>query len=637
MLKKEMLYYMTAKFYEEGGNFLDALLPFMEYCLSKSLPDKITAYVLKNVVEKEMQFNFPIATYEAILHKMLERDILTRVENRDTKELVYYEPKKGFKQHNFETKQNEFRICVNAIAEAFSSYCTVAFNNTKLLSSAKNNVLEFVLKFIDDLLRPFSPSIFKEHDLTEDELAFALFLLHEYEKNTDTINYLNTIIKGAMCHQLIFYNEATPKTDLSNLIVFFDTTLIMYAMGYSGEIRKNLASELIHKLKSLNAKLYCFEHTVAEILRNLSVCENIILNRKSGYGQAKHTVEYFYSLGNSISAINIACTNLRENITAETGIEIFEETIYESDDKTRFIDEKSLAKRIIDDMRYTEDEEERAYTDAKSINQTTYLRKNKTTNDLSNAHSIFVTTNGFLAYISSKFLNEPETIIPTTFQHTKLSTLLTLSNNIEELDLPLAMIVEKCYAATCPPDNEWRKYIESLNNKLETGEICDRDYLRFRSMRYASQAKVTFFDTNIGALSIDEVIKFDKDQRDNEKEKVREEERLQAKKLIDKEAIKVKEISKELDRARTIIDNIESERKERIRKIFKYGKIATIIVLAFSSLLSYLSSNIIWGIILTAIAVFSLAISFFPLMKKIENSFIKRELRKINGPENVRQ
>lgn len=625
-MTRELLYYMMARFYEEGANFLDALLPFIEYCLSKNIPKKISTSIIKQIVEHEFPLDFPLGVYEEILGRMVEKDILSPI---PLDGCICYEPKRGFLSNNIDTKKIEYNMCINNISSSFIEYAK-GFEQTYTLTKAKEIILKFVLKNIEQILLSSDKITFtNSDDFSDEEKIISSFLVDEYEKNTENIKYLSTIIKGLMCYQFIFYKDKNIDNDLSDLKVFFDSSLIIYALGYSGKLRETMAKEIIKQLKDRKAKLFCFEHTVTEIINILSACENVIEQGKAGYGQGKFTVDYFLSFDNSITRINEAIINLRADIPKKIGIEIFPISLYESKDLTPFIDEVDLKNYLIKEMNIESEEERRIENDAKSITLTAYLRNGNISTDLKNAKAIFVTHNRFLAYCSSKYLKENSHVIQTTMPYSQLSTLLLLTNEIKDPNnLPLTIIVENCYAAIAPSDAQWNEYIQKLNEKYERQEISDKDYIKYRSMRVVRNPllKHSILKSPLTVVSLDEIQRAEERERKKEIKRILEEERKRSEETIVSLESQNTNLEDKLNEAHYIINRIRNEIPKKINLYFLIGNWILTIITSIGSVISYKKNWVISLSIFISALIGAIA-SFHPkICSDFRNWCIKKAL-----------
>lgn len=277
---------------------------------------------------------------------------------------------------------------------------------------------------------------------------------------------------------------------------------------------------------------------------------------------------------------------------------------------------------------------DRVEADAKSINLTSYLRNGICTNELAEARAVFITQNTLFAKISCGFLNESKFTIPTIFHYSSFSTLLLLSDEVPEPNLPLIIVIENCYAAVAPSDTQWKAYIEKLNNKQNDGTITDIDYLKLRSMGYARKPlfKYELDHTPITMISIEEVQRFDEERIKMEAEKVRNEERIAASLEVESAINDMNIAITERNDMFNGINKMKLDRKRFIHKLFLGSRIIfTILFVCFSVLAVFtqISKLGLWmSAIVSSIGMFA---TFFPVpFFNIEERLVERSNRKID-------
>jgi hypothetical protein len=645
MLQKEIIFFMLAEYYEKGEDFMDSLLPFIEYCLANDVPEKITASSLRDIVEKQFPFEYNLATYECIIEKFVAKGILTPFVYDG---VAYYYPSKGLKKHDIDFKRIEILHAIDAITQEFCLFAE-KLNREFLITEAQELIFSFLIKHLEQVLSP-QPMIDLSslEQLNDDETILCLFLIEQFESETVINQYLKTVIKGIVCYTYIYFKDDKDlKKDLSSLKVFLDTPLIIYALGYAGELRKQLADELINQIKTLKAEVYCFEHSLREIRDILTACDCIIKNRLPGVGAIRFTVEYFLSKPDPLTQIYLAGINLESDIEDNAKIKIFKDSLYELEDKSFFIDEKELTEKIADGMIVEDQDYERAAADAKSINLTNYLRENKKNiTELSDAKAIFVTKNRMVVKVSADYLGESRFEIPTTFHYTTLTALLLLSYEINEPKLPLVFIIENCYAAVAPGNSLWASYIKKLNKSYEEGEMSKVDYFKFRSQKYSRKPLLLHKLKHLpdSVIDLEEIKRLDEERIAEESRKAREEERQLAEaevsKIKDENAKILKdkeEALSERDKVLNKINNMKKNKGDIIKSRFKIFRFIFLTLFVTFSLLSIFTIlPLVVSILLAVINGIATFATFFPSQFfNIETILIEKAERKIDNYFNI--
>jgi hypothetical protein len=106
------------------------------------------------------------------------------------------------------------------------------------------------------------------------------------------------------------------------------------------------------------------------------------------------------------------------------------------------------------------------------------------------AKAIFVTTNISLARASSVFFREIEGAgsIPVCMPVEMMTRLAWVKKPMAAPELPKYMVIAASYAALNPPAQLWRKYLEELGRRRQSGELTDQEYHVLRSSLEARRA-----------------------------------------------------------------------------------------------------------------------------------------------------
>jgi hypothetical protein len=111
-----------------------------------------------------------------------------------------------------------------------------------------------------------------------------------------SFDYLETIVKGSFLVNAVYLPDPSKVLKKFNQTHFyFDTSFIIFLLGYAGKPRQEPCLELLKLLIQHGAHLCCFKHTVEEVKGILQLCANRYLsnNYRNLYGFAIDTCEYF--------------------------------------------------------------------------------------------------------------------------------------------------------------------------------------------------------------------------------------------------------------------------------------------------------------------------------------------------------
>jgi hypothetical protein len=342
----------------------------------------------------------------------------------------------------------------------------------------------------------------------------------------------------------------------------------MYALGHTGEVRKDMIYELLNQLKANNAELFIYEHTLREIINNLLACKEKVRNRKSGFGEGKFTIEHFSSLSGSVSRIDEAIEDLEQNIN-DLDIRIFEDNLFSKSNHSNVIEDTEFRKLLSQNMGNSQHKEESIEADYNSILMTKMIRNNKISKFLHSSKAIFITKSKVLVYQTYKYFRETVPYIPTAMTYNQLSTRLLLLNGVKSSEFPMSIIMETCYATVFPSDSVWNEYINMLNEKLDNREINKVDYVRYRT-RNTIQRDIRYReelgnDNEVIAANFDEIIKDHDEKEREEKQKELLHQQELHKKIVSEKAMEIANRDKKIKEH----EDKEKEREKRIDDLKK--------------------------------------------------------------------
>lgn len=489
---------------ERKKDYLDNFVPFVAECILKSNNQEISQNQVRDDLIKVFGLKIPLNVIKSILKKLRRQDLIY-IENEvyypdrekisslkfDEKREMVLEQHKKIVEELIQYTQQKFSISWDAIhaEELFLNY--LQEDEINILSSyVKNNI--YSIQFISD----------------RDKFIIASFISEIQIKREESFHYLETIVKGSFLVNSVYLpdpNKAQKKFNQTHF--YFDTSFMIFSLGYAGEPRKEPCMELLNLLAQFGAKLYCFKHTVNEAMGILQLCASRYLESdyRNLYGRAIDTCEYFIQKQFTDSDLLSTIGLLEENIKS-LGIEIVEKPVYSEEEF--IISEKNFSKYLAENMNYKS--EDALYHDTISISSIIRLRKGKESINLEECGSVFVTTNTNLARFTAKyFVKEKIPLIPPCISDSFLTNIVWLKNPTVAPDLPRKRIIADCYAAQQPSDDIWIKYVCKLEELKKEKEISAEVYYFLRTSIEAKSALIEITKGDINAFTngtVEEII-----------------------------------------------------------------------------------------------------------------------------------
>lgn len=323
------------------------------------------------------------------------------------------------------------------------------------------------------------------------------FVQHLWDTKSPGFNYLETVVKGNIIATAVFLPDpGSLARNFRNTELYFDTTFLIYALGYAGAVRKEPCAELLELLCETGATLRCFLHTLDEIRGVLQACAWKLESGdlRTAYGPS---IEYFLTSGCTAADIRVFAGRVEEDL-AHLRVKVVRKPLY--DDKY-VIDEAALEEQLGTAIPYRN--LEARHRDVDSVAAIMRLRRGREFSLVEDCRALFVTTNGELVRVAREFFYAealPGTIPPCMTDYA-MTNLVWLKRPVRAPDLPRKRIVADCYAATQPGDSLWARYLEEIDKLNSKGEVCANDWYLLRHSLEAKHALMEVTKGEEGAFA----------------------------------------------------------------------------------------------------------------------------------------
>ena len=472
---------------KRGKDYLENFIPMVAECIRLSKDDFVSSPQLRRDLETQFGLRFPDAAIDTILKRLRKRDYL-RVENQ-----TYFRNLPKLATLNFHETQQKIITMHDTLIRSMIDFCKATFNvdcttneaETSLLGFLKENDLLIMSAVTTGTLIPDLPPTTKSI-----KYYVAKYIRHLQDTASPELSYLHRLIEGNMLANAIFLpdpNRAGQKFQRTKL--FFDTTFLIYALGYGGKPRQEPCAELLNMLYESGADLRCFPHTVDEIINILDACSR---RMKAGVRSDQYgTVDYFIEREYSDSDIQLLINNLPKNLQS-IRVQIEAMPPYTP---MYVIDELALSGAFDDEIHYVNPQANKR--DVDSISAIMRLRHLQSYYYVENCCALFVTTNSRLAKAVRMFFhrNSSERVVSSCITDSSLTTLLWLKKPLQMPDLPMKRIIADCYAALQPDEQLIQAYLTKIKQLEQNKEITPDEVLM---LRYSLEARQALMDLTSG-------------------------------------------------------------------------------------------------------------------------------------------
>ena len=421
VLTLENIYALVAIAYvsENSDNPYFAFGKYIKYCLMLNTKGSITVKELQSTVENEFGIRLPMHILGVCLENLKQEKYLiedhhaiTRIGNFDTD---------AFQQKRNEYKQIEDRLIDNLLDYVHQ------FD----VDWEKEHARSLLLKVLDGDGMAYDVVITrreKDGDPSEDSLAvdcdidasadnqdqdnMPTFSEENYVgryidslMNTESIyrTYLERICEGLMicagAYQLSSTNGQLRIPQIKNTMFFFDTRLLLRAVGCAGVAAVEATCELIELIQAGGGLVRYYPHTLTEMEKAF---DSAIRSMEQRIPVKDHEMKAFCSLHRSLTVIRAKKANLRQELSNK-GIQLIPLEEYPEQDRINFgFDEKVLQQYMHNELSW---ESQTIDNDALSIWHTHMRRRNNYRDYCGTQDNlcVFVTSNSLLVRVVQQY------------------------------------------------------------------------------------------------------------------------------------------------------------------------------------------------------------------------------------------
>lgn len=466
--------------------FTDNFIPFICECIYNSPKDIISIDQLKIDLMKDYGLEIPSYVINSILRRKLEPQ--NYIVKRNKK---YIPNREELKKLSF-TKQrdkalSEYHELINGIMKYVSEKFRLewTYDDTE--------------RYLDQYIRSSNTSDFARERVglpnpsnSSVNFIIASFLQYSSEKYSPHYATFDSLMKGDMLANAMFLTDLEHlDMKFKNTELFFDTTFIIYALGFAGKARQQPCEELLSVLKEDRAILRCFRNNIEEVRGILEHCKRN-LNDGITFDQFG-TTQHFMREGYTRSEMDFIIATIEERIEKTLKIQVIDHMIIDRD----IVNDENLRSHLSNNMNYRNGSS--LDRDLDAIISVLTLRKRKQTHFIENCGALFVTTNESLMINTRKAMNFPsDRIVPPVLTDQILMNLLWLKRPMRIPDLSRKRILADCFAALQPSEYIWKKYIEKLDKLKDVGEISLEDY---NLLRFTQESADIMMDKTLGQES----------------------------------------------------------------------------------------------------------------------------------------
>lgn len=485
--------------HDRDRTFLGNYLPFVYHCLSETSADVVSSPELQSTLEQGFDVKLPLAVIKRLLGRASSAGMLRR---ENGVYVVQHERLQGSGlTATREAVERGYRQLLDRLIEFAHDFAPERLEMDWSLPKADELVSTYIDRFSSGVLAcalhgkvpPPAP-----RTASAEEYVLHRFVAHVSERDQQIFEFLETVVKGRMLADALYYETDPPKPPgrLDDLQVYLDGPLLLDILGYGGPEIQAPYLELLEMLKRQGASPRCFTHNASEAQGVLDAAVRRIWSGQASDRPNDAVFNYLVRSGKTRSDIELSSDRIQRDLLRH-GIQTVDAP------------EQSRAASQPDEMRLEmmlqrgiEYENDRARTrDVDSLLAIERLRGGRVYRDLAKSDAVFVTRNYELFRVSAHFF-EPRgmrRVVPHCLFHTAFTVLVWLQEPLATPNLPRERIIADAFAALNPDDDLWEAYNDEIDRLKSADSLSDDDlsYLRF-----ADEARVSLMDITCGNAEV---------------------------------------------------------------------------------------------------------------------------------------
>jgi hypothetical protein len=471
--------------------YLDNFFPILKEALRVQKYDVISTTELQSSITSIFGLILPIHVIKTLLIRASKKNII------ETRHKNFYRKNDMIQDLGFTENQQRVELIYKTILSRFCEYAQKEFKTIISLEDAERIILAFIsynqidiVKLEVESIIPSPPNI-----LESEKIIISDYITKVVKQDPLIREYFQTIIIGYMLANAIYLPDPNQvQGKLGRVDFYFDTTYLMFALGFDGDELQKPSKELLDLLYLQGARLCCFRHTVEEIRGILLGCAE----RKQNHNQKSISRfdSQFSIRGFSSSDLLLEAENI-ENKIENLRIKIYNKPLYK--ESVFVIDEKKLAEEINRKISYGNSFA--LEKDVDSISAIYRIRRGRLSHNIEDSKAIFVTTNNSLSFTANMvfFEEEGRDLIPPCINDFSLTTILWLKSPLKAPNLPLSRIIADSYAALQPSPSFLAKWYAEIEKQKQNGTIDEESYyfMKFSPEVHRSLMEVTLGDDQV--------------------------------------------------------------------------------------------------------------------------------------------
>lgn len=473
---------------DQGDDYLDYLKPFVLQTLVDTGPDIIKSQTVKQQIAKQFGLDIPDPTIQVVLKRIARSHPIKKVDGA-------YQIVGQLVDPEITNNSNRALLDIELVLNDLMKFSENTIKPIRDKDRAVTAVCAFLSRFDISCLRSYLrgtaiPSVGNTDD--SDVVLVSNFVHRINSINSAQFKRFLTIVQGNMLANALVRSDLSPTpSNYRGVEFFFDTPLLIQAIGAEGVVKQSATIELINTLLQLRGKLRYFSHTFDELKQVLSVSADKI------YASDARSLIVFEARKSGKTRSDLVL--LAENCGDILGSLGIEEVLTPLHINEYQIDEDAFKDLLEREVSYFNPRAEEY--DINSLRSIYAIRKRRPIRSVEKCIAIFVTSNTAFAKAAWRYDQQHERswAVSSIISDISLANISWLKVPMVVPSIPRSQLLSFSYAAMQPSAEVLTKYMTEIDRLERSKKYSSRDLELLRSSVYSRNelSRLTLGDASL--------------------------------------------------------------------------------------------------------------------------------------------
>ena len=230
--------------------------------LVEEKPDIVTDQTVTALIREHFGLVIPQRTVQVVLQRLAKQRLIKKTEG-------VYRISGNLPESDIVKRRQEAERHINAVVNDFIEFSKTSYNSPQSFESAITSICAFLSEFDVTCLRAYLrgtviPPLDGSHEV--EIVLVSKYIIHLQQSHPERFESFLRVVQGRMLANALLCPDLQHATKTYDGVVFyFDTPLLVRALGLEGSAKQDATIELIRLLSSLGGEMATFDHSRQEL------------------------------------------------------------------------------------------------------------------------------------------------------------------------------------------------------------------------------------------------------------------------------------------------------------------------------------------------------------------------------------